>query len=195
MGKSRSQLNPKRRKHGKTRRGYNKRQSKTKNLNLKFSIIGCNAYGLSGKFDSLENAINQFNMPSCITLQETKLRSSNIKIPGYQTFLKNRTGYGGGLLTANLSPILVSSPEREMLVVQVNVGHLKVRMINAYGPQEDDTTNNIYEFWHELEKEVINAKNEEFCMLLQCDANAKLGKTVIKDDHHDMSSNGQICHP
>ena len=157
MGKSRSQLNPKRRKHGKTRRGYNKRQSKTKNLNLKFSIIGCNANGLSGKFDSLENAINQFNRPSCITLQETKLRSSNIKIPGYQTFLKNRTGYGGGLLTAieaNLSPILVSSPEKEILVVQVNVCHLKVKIINAYVPQEDDNTNNIYEFWHELEKEV-----------------------------------------
>ena len=194
-GKSKPLLNKKKTKHGKTRRGYSKHQSKRKHLNLKFSIMGCNANGLSGKLDSLENAISHFDRPSCITIQESKLRTNVIKIPGYQTFLRNRKGYGGGLLTAiesNLSPIMVSLPEKEILVVQVTIGHLKVRIINAYGPQEDDMTNNIYEFWQELEKEIIDAKNQDCCVLLQCDANAKLGKTVIRDDPNDMSGNGQI---
>ena len=88
---------------------------------------------------SLNRVIKHFNNPSVITIQESKLRTSSFKIPGYQTFLKNRSGLGGGLLTgveANLSPVLLSSPENDILVVQTKVEHLNVRIINAYGPQE-----------------------------------------------------------
>ena len=119
-------LNHKKTEHGKTKRGYNKRQSKSRNKTYKFSLMGCNANGIKAKIDSLENAIDFFNRPSCLTIQETKLRCKSFNIPGYQTFLKNRNGLGGGLLTAieaNLSPVLVSSPENEILVVQVKVGH------------------------------------------------------------------------
>ena len=102
---------------------------------------------------------------------------------------------GGGLLTAieaNLSPVLVSSSENEILVVQVKVGHLNVRIINCYGPQEDNPTNNIHDFWLNVEKEIIDAKNENCCVLIQCDANAKLGNANIENDPNKMSNNGQI---
>ena len=82
--------------------------------------MGNKANGSKGKYDSFMNAVKVLK-PSCITVQETKLRSKKFVIPGYQVFLKNRLGFGGGLLTAvdkNLSPVLVSSPDTEILVIQ-----------------------------------------------------------------------------
>ena len=93
---------------------------------------------------------------------------------------------------SQVSPVLVSSPKNEILVVQVKVGHLNVRIINCYGPQEDDPTNNIHDFWLNVEKEIIDAKNENCCVLIQCDANAKLGNVNIKNNPNEMSNNGQI---
>ena len=78
-----------------------------------FSVMGNKANGLKGKYDRFMNAVKVLK-PSCITVQETKLRSKKFVIPGYQLFLKNR-------LTAvdkNLSPVLVSSPDTEILVIQ-----------------------------------------------------------------------------
>lgn len=59
-----------------------------------------------------------------MTIQETKLRQHNFKIPGYQVFQKNRAGFGGGILTGvdeNLSSVLVSSTESEILVIQTQI--------------------------------------------------------------------------
>ena len=48
-----------------------------------FSILAANANGLRGKFDSLKNNINHFS-PSCIIIQESKLRKSgSLKLKGY----------------------------------------------------------------------------------------------------------------
>ena len=99
--------------------------------------------------------------PSCITIQETKLRTKKFEIPGYQVFLKNRPGLGGGLLTAieeNLAPVLVSSPDSEILVVQTNVEGKEIRIINGYGPQEDDDSQTVLNFWQDMDKEIISAK-------------------------------------
>ena len=107
----------------KTRRGISKREIKRKNKLFSFILLGNNANGLSGKVDSLKNTLKSLK-PSCITIQETKLKSKKFDIPGYQVFLKNRPGLGGGLLTAideNLAPVLVSSPDTEILVVQTKV--------------------------------------------------------------------------
>ena len=145
--------------------------------------------------DSLQSAIKLYNNPSILTIQETKMRCKSVKLPGYQVFLKNREGLGGGLMTAvdeNLSSVLVSSPESEILVVQSKVGNLNVRIINGYGPQEDEKQQVIFNFWQEIEKEIIAAKADNCCVIIQCDANAKLGKTVISNDSHEMSSNGNI---
>ena len=162
---------------------------------MKFSLIGTNANGLSGKLDSLNSAITFFNRPSCITVQETKLRSKNLKIPGYQVFLKNRKGFGGGLLTAveeNLAPVLISSSESEILVVQTKVGPLNIRIINGYGPQETESKQSILDFWQEVEKQIINARDENCCVIIQMDANAKLGNNLIPGDPNVISDNGKI---
>ena len=169
-------------KQKKTKRGKGKKNRKNKCENkdpLNLSLLGSNSNGLKAKLDSLKNNINIFNQPSCILIQETKLRQlGNIDLPGYQVFQLNRSGEGGGLLSAidiNLDPVLVGvgDDELELLVVQIKVGHLDVRVFNAYGPQEDDTAASL-NFWHGLEKEIIKAKQENCCILLEMDANAKL---------------------
>ena len=175
----------------KTKRGKGKK-NKRKNEPISFSLLGCNSNGLKGKLDSLKNNVSIFDNPSCLTMQETKLRKSgNISIPGYQTFELNRSSsLGGGLLTAidvNLNPVLVAlgDDDLELLVVQVNVGHLTIRIFNAYGPQEGDIIPSI-NFWSGLEKEIIKAKQENCCVLIQMDANAKLDSELSK-----MTVNGQ----
>ena len=127
-----------------TKRGKGKIK-KGKNKAIKFSLLGSNSNGLKAKVDSLKNNINIFSRPICILLQETKLfRSGLIDLPGYQIFQLNRSGrLGGGLLTAvdvALQPVLVSAgdDDAEILVIQIKVGHLDVRVFNAYGPQEDE---------------------------------------------------------
>ena len=128
--------------------------------------------------------------------KQTTIRGK-IKLSGYQIFEQTRTGLGGGLLTAvkeNLNPVLVNTGQDDtaILVVQVKVGNLEVRVINAFGPQEDSCNKgNIWKFWQELEGEIINAKEENCAVLLEFDANAKLGSKIIANDPNCMSENGK----
>ena len=163
-----------------------------------FSILGSNAAGLKAKILSLKQTLKNFNYPSCVTIQETKMTHiGKIKIDDYQIFEKLRSGQGGGLLTdvkRDLAPVLVGNvnTEIEILIVQCQVGQNKLRIINAYGPQEDEIHEKRLEFWQALEEEIIIAKNENCMFLLQFDANAKLGNEIISGDPNLMSGNGHL---
>ena len=130
----------------KTRRGNWKKKSNTKLKEIQFSLLGNNCNGIVNKQDSLKETMMTFK-PSILTLQETKVRKhGTLKIKGYQMFEKIRKdGNGGGLLTAaneNLNPVLISTgkeEDSEILTIQVKVGRYDVRIINAYGPQEDES--------------------------------------------------------
>ena len=74
-------------------------------------------------------------------------------------------------IEANLSPVLVSSPESDVLVVLINV-----RIFNVYGPQEHPW------FSAECWKGKHKSKKWKLLCLIQCDANAKLG----------IPNNGQV---
>ena len=106
---------------------------------------------------------------------------------------------GGGLLTAvneNLTPVLITAGQEEdseILTVQVKAGEQDIRIINAYGPQEDVCSkDDIYKFWQEIEQEISTAKDDNCLIVIQLDANAKIGKENIKDDPHDTTANGKI---
>ena len=119
------------------------------------------------------------------------------KLKGYQVFEKIRKGHGGGLLTAiaeNLSPVLIStgSEEVEILVVQVLVGKFKIRIVNGYGPQESELKGKILTFWQQFEAEVIDAKENDCLVIIEIDANAKLGPSIIKNDMHSITENGSL---
>ena len=186
-GKSASVLIPK------TRRGKGKRVSRDFSL----SILGNNINGAMAKKDSIQAAIKAFNQPTVITLQECKFGDQTLSIPGYTVFSKQRTnGRGGGLLTAItecLPSIEVSESVEDILVVEMKVGDRKIRVLNAYGPQEaqnSDERETNRNFWIEIEKQMIIAKDENCSVILQCDANAKLGRDIFPRDPHDQSING-----
>ena len=126
------------------------------------------------------------------------MREGSLKIPGYQIFECTRpeSKSGGGLLTAalnNLDPLLITKDkETEILVIQVNVNGNNIRIINGYGCQEDDDQCEILNFWQRLEEEIIEAKNEQCAIVIELDANAKLGGKQIKGDPNMLSNNGKI---
>ena len=160
--------------------------------------MGNNCFGLKAKKQSLFQAIKAFNFPSFITLQETKLRKSgSIKINEYQIFEKVRPSFGGGLLTAvkqSLNPVLISpcNEEADILVVQCLANEMKNRVINGYGPQEGEQLANRLNFWSSLEQEIIAAKDAKCAIMIQLDANAKVGNMVIPGDPHVISENGKL---
>ena len=123
----------------------------------------------------------------------TKLPQKNVfQLNNYQVFQKNRNGTGGGLLTAvypSLNPILISTQneEAELLTVQVVVNKRKIRLINGYGPQEDDHSQNKLNFWMGLDQEVLSAISESCMVLIQMDANAKVGREIISSDPNNVT--------
>ena len=175
-----------------------KNREKSKNKIEKFSVLGNNCFGLKAKKESLYQTIKAFNFPSCITLQETKLQKmGSIKLNDYQVFEKVRPSLGGGLLTAvrlSLSPVLISpiKEEAEIMVVQCLVNKMKIRVINGYGPQDDEQLSTRLEFWSALEQEIISAKDSNCCVLIQLDTNAKVGNSVISSDPNKTSENGKL---
>ena len=59
--------------------------------------MGTNAAGLSSKVDSLVQNIKVFNNPSCIVIQETKMRKyGTVKLSNYQVFEKYIQDMEGG---------------------------------------------------------------------------------------------------
>ena len=103
--------------------------------------------------------------------------------------------YDNYYMDENLSPVLISTGQEEdseVLTVQAKVGHHDVKIINAYGPQEDDGKKEVFKFWQEIEQEIVSSREENCLLILQLDANAKIGKESIKGDPNDRSFNGRI---
>ena len=76
--------------------------------------------------------------------------------------------------------------------MQIKAGDVDIRVINGYGPQECDNRINVNSFWQEIEIAIESAKEENCFVILQMDANAKLGKHIIPGDPNEMSENGKI---
>ena len=51
----------------------------------------------------------------------------------------------------------------------MKVGILNIRVINSYGPQEDDDWQRKLLFWNTLEKEIISKIDESCFILIQMD--------------------------
>ena len=122
-----------------------------------------------------------------------------ITLPGFQVFeLPKSENRVGGLLTAiddKLCPGVITADESssiEIMTVQIRTGNYNIRIINAYGPQEDSSDEDINLFWHLLDEEVLSAKDNNCLILIQLDTNAKVGSNIIQGDPHKISGNGRI---
>ena len=67
----------------------------------------------------------------------------------------------------DLNPVLVThcKDDTEIIVIEADIGVKKIRIINGYGPQEDDDIQDVLSFWQEFEMEVIKAKDDD-CFIL-----------------------------
>ena len=107
-------------------------------------ILGINAAGIGNKLESFKRNISLFK-PAVFFIQESKLyKKGKIKVDDYVIFeCVRKNGCGGGLLTAvhkNLNPVSIGdNTDDEVLVVHATIMNKKVRFINGYGPQEDET--------------------------------------------------------
>ena len=176
-----------------------RRGGKNKNCeSLTINLIGANANGLKNKKKSLEHVIEATNS-SCVMIQETKLyKKGQINIEGFQAFELIRSDKeGGGLMTAvkeELEPVLVDegNDDAEILVIEGNMSNFSIRFINAYGPQESDHNSKRLEFFIRLEEEIVKCKDNDKAIIIELDANSKLGSQIIIGDPHDMSKNGEL---
>ena len=76
--------------------------------------------------------------------------------------------------------------------MQIQVGSQKVRVFNAYEPQEHDFSAQIkLNFWHNLEKESMSAYEENCKIVMELDANTKVGPNIIPNDPNVQSENGR----
>ena len=124
-------------KKNKTRRGVNRKFVVDNNLRL----VGCNANGISSKFQSLDFIITQVN-PSIICLQETKtVKPGRIKCDNSKNYvifeLNRKESKGGGLCTMvkpDLQPVWISEGDDqvEILVVEVHIETLSIRVLNCF---------------------------------------------------------------
>ena len=155
-------------------------------------VVKGNAAGILNKTESFKRNIQHFK-PGVFFIQESKTRRKNqIKIHDYVIFeqIRKESG-GGGLLTAvhkNIEPVSVCDEvsDDEILVVETKLNDKKVRMINAYGPQEDSPEDTKKSFFNKLDEQVKRAKLAGALVCMELDANSKLGSKIIPWDPHTM---------
>ena len=88
-------------------------------------------------------------------------------------------------------PVLISEYSElfELLLVLVEMGSKQISMMPGYGPQENLDLNKRMPFFSVLEEEVVRAKVANKSLIIQLDANSKLGKKLIPGDPHDQTPN------
>ena len=153
-------------------------------LSKKLTICGTNANGLKSKKESFLNLLSKEN-PQIFMIQETKLRRKNqFKVPGVEIFEKIRKNKGGGGLMIGINKEIDTTPvdvspqddDVEILVVEIKLESLTLRILTAYGPQEDDEDDKINKFYCALEEEIIKCEQENCGLIIEMDCNAKLGQ-------------------
>ena len=76
--------------------------------------------------------------------------------------------------------------------MEAKVGGNRIWIINGYGPQEDEDKQKILSFWQTIEKEVSDAKDEGCMVIVEMDANAKVGNVLITLDPNKQTNSGII---
>ena len=116
----------------------------------------------------------------------------NSKLVVFEAIRKRK---GGGTLLAvheDFNPKLVEeySDEFELIVVEITTEDQNIRIITGYGPQENWEEPKRLPFFIALETEVEKAELAGRSVIIEIDANSKLGPSYISGDPHDMTPNG-----
>ena len=131
-------------------------------------------------------------------MQETHYTNKGkLKIKDFEIFEAIRKKAKGGSAIGvhkDLNPFLIQeySDESELLVVEIKVGKKDIRIITGYGPQESWPLAARMPFFLALEEEVVKAELAGRSIIVEMDANSKLGPELIPGDKHPQSDNGRI---
>ena len=98
------------------------------------------------------------------------------------------------LIHKDLNPVLIKeyNEEFELIVVEVSTCKETIRVMTGYGPQENWNENDRMPFWLAVDEEISAAEIYGRSVIIQMDANAKLGSTYIKGDPNKITGNGNI---
>ena len=64
--------------------------------------------------------------------------------------------------------------------------------MNGYGPQLGDQKERKYSFWNYLDKEVLEAEEEQIGIVIQMDSNCWAGHELIPNDPNSQNANGKL---
>ena len=149
---------------------------------------------VNGKIHSLVSEVKATGA-TVVTVQETHCRrKGRIMIDDMVVFEVIRVKKGGGTMFAihkDLNPKLVEEYNNpfEMLVVEVEDNK---RIITGYGPQENLTEDKRLPFFIALEEEIVKATVAGKSVIIEMDANSKLGPHYIHGDPHNITPNGRL---
>ena len=114
---------------------------------------------------------------------------------------RKRKDRGGGLAIGcyhNLEPFEIcqsESEDSEILIVEAKIGSRKIRFLTAYGPQEpssEEEKRSNWIFYNNFEQAIIKSHLSGASVIIELDANAKLGSQLVPGDPHQQSVNGSI---
>ena len=93
-----------------------------------------------------------------------------------------------------LKPILISeyNEEFELLTIEIKIANKEIRIMTGYGPQENWSEQQRIPFFLALEEEIVKAELAGKSILIELDANSKLGYDIIPGDKHCQSENGKL---
>jgi hypothetical protein len=176
-------------------KGGKRGRGKKKETSL--NIFSTNSAGLKSKIQSFKHEIKTTNS-AIFTAQETHfVKKGKFKLDGFEIFESIRKKKGGGTLIGvhkALKPMLISeySEEFELLVVEISVANKDIRIISGYGPQETWVEDDRMPFFVALEEEIVKAEMMDKSVIIEMDANSKLGPSWIPNDPHSQSQNDKI---
>ena len=162
-------------------------------------LFSTNGAGImNGKVASLKAEVLS-TQSNIITVQETHSRQKGKILMGkeFVTFEAIREKQGGGTMIAvhqDLNPKLIEeySNDFELLVVEIDTKEENIRVITGYGPQENWEEERRLPFFIALEIEIEKATLAGKAVIIEMDANSKLGSKYIPEDPHGMTPNGSL---
>ena len=182
----------------KTHKSNHKNSKTDRTPNSDLVMFSANADGLNKKVHSLKYQLKESNA-AIFTIQETNFKKKGrFKCAEFEIFeaIRQNKEKGGCLLGIHksLEPVLVEeySEKFELIVTEVKVANKQIRIMTGYGPQENWTDENKMPFYVALEEEIVKAQNEGKSIIMELDANCKLGHDYIASDPKPMSVNGKI---
>ena len=155
------------------------------------TILQMNIRGIIGKQNELTSLLKKGseNKISAVLLCETWLRKENInllKIPGYETYSKERKGKGGGvcilldeeLIGKRREDLEEDSSIYENIVVEIKTDNDPILLVSAYRPPNTPQSEFIADYGEHIKK--LQKKNSNIILgidhnmdLLKCSSNRK----------------------